>query len=124
MTSELPAVERTLQLYFDGLYECDPAKLAQACRSNLHLYGLIDGAFNDLTYDDWLKRVGDRQSPKDQGHPRHDRIVTIDFADANTCFAKVECALPPRFFVDYLTLLKLDGVWKIVGKTYAAEVRS
>jgi len=123
MSSELAAVERTLQLYIDGLYECDPKKLPQACLPSLHLLGIIDGAFNDLPYDAWLERIGSRKSPKSLGQPNFDRIVTIDFAAADTCFAKVECALPPRHFVDYLTLLKIDGTWKIVGKTYCATVR-
>ncbi len=118
MSSELSAVERTLQLYFDGLYECDPKKLAQACLPSLHLLALVDGAYNDLPYDAWLERIATRKSPKSLGQPNHDRIVAIDFADANTALAKVECALPPRYFVDFLTLLKIDGAWKIVGKTY------
>ena len=123
MSSELSAVERTLQLYFDGLYECDPKKLAQACLPSLHLYGLIDGVFHDLPYEAWLERVGSRQSPKSLGQPNFDRIVTIDFADAKTCLAKVECALPPRHFIDYLTMLKIDGIWKIVGKTYCVTAQ-
>ena len=32
-------------------------------------------------------------------------------------------ALPPRFFTDYLVLLKLTDGWRIVSKAYRYEVR-
>jgi hypothetical protein len=54
---------------------------------------------------------------------RHDRIVTIDQSGPVTAFAKVECALPPRFFVDYLTLLKTRDGWRIVAKAFKIETR-
>lgn len=36
---------------------------------------------------------------------------------------KVECSIHPRYFTDYLTLLKLNGGWKVVSKTYRMDVR-
>ena len=51
------------------------------------------------------------------------RIVTIDQSGPATAFAKVECALPPRFFVDYLTLLKTKDGWRIVAKAFKTETR-
>ena len=58
-----------------------------------------------------------------KGLPRHDRIVTIDQSGPVSAFAKVECALPPRFFVDYLTLLKTKDGWRIVAKAFKTETR-
>ena len=41
-----------------------------------------------------------------------------------TAFVKVECQIPPRYFTDYLNLLKLkDGHWRIVAKTFRATVK-
>ena len=39
-TSDLAAIEATLQVYFDGLYEADPAKLAVAFHPVAHLYSV------------------------------------------------------------------------------------
>jgi hypothetical protein len=39
-------------------------------------------------------------------------------------FAKVKCQLPPRYFTDYLNLLKVDGRWQIVQKIYAVQTRN
>ena len=118
-TSEIAAIEQTLQTYFDGLYEGDTTKLAAAFHPAAHLYGIgSDGAAMDMPRADWLAMVGGRPSAKSRASERRDRIVSIDFSGPNTAFAKVECQLPPRYFTDYLTLLKVDGRWQIISKTF------
>ena len=88
-----------------------------------HLYSETDGGVADVPRDKWLDMVRGRVSAKAQGQARHDRIVTIDQSGPVTAFAKVECALPPRFFVDYLTLLKTSDGWRIVAKAFKTETR-
>ena len=34
-------------------------------------------------------------------------------------FVKLKCALPPRFFTDYLCLLKVEGRWQVAQKVFA-----
>jgi hypothetical protein len=36
---------------------------------------------------------------------------------------KLNCAIPPRFFTDQLSLLKIDGRWQIAQKVFATEIR-
>jgi hypothetical protein len=67
---------------------------------------------------EWFKMVESRPSAKSKGSARADRIVSIDFSGPATAFAKVECQLPPRYFTDYLTLLKVDGRWQIIAKAF------
>ena len=45
------------------------------------------------------------------------------FFRPETAFAKVECAIPPRYFTDYLTLLKFKDGWRVVSKTFRTSVR-
>ena len=33
-------------------------------------------------------------------------------------FVKAECAIPPKAFIDLLTLVKLEGEWRIVSKVF------
>jgi hypothetical protein len=122
--SEVAAVESTLQTYFDGLYEGDPAKLGAAFHPFAHLYAVgADGKATDTPREDWLKMVGSRPSAKSKGDERRDRIVSIDFNGPNAAFAKVECQLPPRYFTDYLTLLKIEGRWQVIAKAYTAVTK-
>ena len=124
MQSEITAVEKTLQIYFDGLYEGDVKKLGEAFHPMSHLYSVgADGTAADLPRADWFKAVESRPSAKSKGDERRDRIVSIDFSGPTTAFAKVECQLPPRYFTDYLTLLKIDGRWQVVAKAYHATTR-
>jgi hypothetical protein len=123
MASETAAIEATLWTYLDGLHEGDADKIAAAFHEVSHLYSEADGTVADVPRDKWLDMVRGRASPKAQGLPRHDRIVTIDQSGPVTAFAKVECALPPRFFVDYLTLLKTRDGWRIVAKAFKTEMR-
>lgn len=119
MNSDVAEIEKVLQVYFDGLYEGDTKKLGQAFHPASHLYSVgKDGTAADLPRSDWFKFIEGRPSAKSKGSARADRIVSIDFSGPETAFAKVECQLPPRYFTDYLTLLKLDGRWQVIAKAF------
>jgi hypothetical protein len=123
MTSEIEAVEKVVWTYLDGLYEGDTGKLAQAFHEVSHLYSVSDGGVADLPREKWFEFVKGRASAKSQGLKRTDRIVSIDLAGPETAFVKLECSIHPRYFTDYLTLLKLNGGWKVVSKTFRTDVR-
>jgi hypothetical protein len=88
-----------------------------------HLYSVSDGGVADLPREKWFEFVKGRESPKAKGLKRTDRIVSIDFSGPETAFVKLECSIHPRYFTDYLTLLKLNGGWKVVSKTFRTDVR-
>ena len=122
MSSETAAIEKTLWTYLDGLHEGDAEKIGRrftpsriSTRNRTETW-LMSRAKNGSTW--CAAALG-----KSQGLARHDRIVTIDQSGPVSAFAKVECALPPRFFVDYLTLLKTKDGWRIVAKAFKTETR-
>jgi hypothetical protein len=123
MAGEIEAVEKVVWTYLDGLYEGDTGKLGQAFHEVSHLYSVSDGGVADLPREKWFEFVKGRASPKSKGLKRTDRIVSVDFSGPETAFVKVECSIHPRYFTDYLTLLKLNGGWKVVSKTYRTDVR-
>ncbi|MFV0295661.1 MAG: nuclear transport factor 2 family protein [Hyphomicrobiaceae bacterium] len=124
MTADLGDIEAVVKLYLDGLYEGDAAKIGQAFHGVSHLYSVAgDGSVDDLPRAQWLEKVAARPSPKSQGHARSDRIVAIDQSGPGTAFVKVECAVPPRYFTDYLLLLKTGGGWKITAKSFHTDER-
>ncbi len=123
MAGEIEAVEKVVWTYLDGLYEGDTGKLAQAFHEVSHLYSMSDGGVADLPREKWFEFVKGRASPKSKGLKRTDRIVSIDLSGPETAFVKLECSIHPRYFTDYLTLLKLNGGWKVVSKTYRTDVR-
>ena len=74
MSSDVAEVEKVLQVYFDGLYEGDTAKLGQAFHPASHLYSAQpDGTAADMPRADWFKMVEGRKSAKASGSERRDR---------------------------------------------------
>ena len=124
MAGDVEAVEQVVWTYLDGLYEGDTTKLAKAFHEVSHLYSLEDGGVSDLPRADWLQLVESRPSAKTRGLKRTDRIVSIDFSGPETAFVKLECSIHPRYFTDYLTLLKLPQGWRVVSKTFRTERRA
>ena len=123
MSNEIPAIETVVQTYFDGLYEGDAKKLAAVFHEVSHLYSASPEGVADLPRAKWFEMVASRPSGKSKGLARRDRIVSIDMSGPETAFVKVECQLPPRYFTDYLLLLKAKDGWKIVSKVFRADVR-
>ena len=116
------AIAELLKDYFDGLYEGDLAAFGRIFHPKAHLYASDGATVTELTRDAYFAMIEARQSPKAQGLKRYDRILSIHKAGPNTALATVNCAMPPRYFTDYLTLLCTDEGWQIISKTYHTEI--
>lgn len=111
-----------VQVYLDGLYEGDPEKLRQAFHPASSLFASIDNKLVHVPREQWCEMVAGRPSPKARGQSReHDRILSVDLTGPDTAMVKLNCAILPRVFTDYLSLIRLDGRWQVISKTYTAE---
>ncbi len=122
-TTDRAAIEQTIQTYFDGLYEGNADKIASVFHESSALTWDQDGKISILPRDAWLKLLRERPSAQSKGLARDDAILMFDQSGPTTAFVKVKCQMPPRYFHDYLNLIKSDGKWVIVQKIYAVEVR-
>ena len=104
--------------YFDGFHHGDVARLKRVFHPNCHLYGGTGGPLADEPMDVVYARVMRREPPAARGQVRHDRILTIDLSGPETALVKLQIAIGPRLYTDYLSLLKLDDRWRIVAKVY------
>ena len=118
MHAAFDEIAKALQAYFDGFYEGDVAKLEQIFAPTTHLYSAADGPLQDDPMEAVYARVRARKAPASERQKRQDRIITIDFAGPEMALAKVQLAIGPKLFTDHLSLLRLDGRWRIVSKTY------
>jgi hypothetical protein len=50
-------------------------------------------------------------------------VLKIDLISPTMAYVKLKCAIPPRFFTDQLSLLKIDGRWQIAQKVFMTETR-
>jgi hypothetical protein len=123
-TDDVSSIEDVIQSYLDGLHEGDAAKIASAFHPTSALTTVTDdGELQILPRGQWLDRVRSRPSPKQQRLPRHDQVLSIDLVGPAMAYVKLKCAIPPRFFTDQLSLLKIDGRWQIAQKIFMTELR-
>lgn len=123
MSQEFAAVAAVLQTYFDGLYHSDTKRLAEAFHPEARYVCATEAADNagrllHLGMDAYFPIVDARPSPASRDEPRADRIASIEFAGPVTAFARVNCAIGPKFFTDLLTLVKVDDKWRIIAKVF------
>ena len=123
MADEAAAIRTAAQTYLDGLYEGDADKLASVFHPTSALTWEENGVLTPLPRDQWLNAVRNRPSAKARGLARQDEILQIDQASPTMAFVKLKCAIPPRFFTDYLSFLKVEGKWQIAQKVFATEIR-
>lgn len=71
------------------------------------------------TMEEYLPIVAARGSPESRGEQRRDSVEMIDFAGAETALAKVRCSIGNRDFVDYLSLVRTEGRWRIITKIFS-----
>jgi len=77
-----------------------------------------DGKFSTLTSAEYI--AGSRGKPAADEAQRKRRIALVDVT-GDAAMAKVELDYPTVFFTDYFSLLKVDGKWMIVNKTFHAR---
>ena len=53
-----------------------------------------------------------------------DGVVRRGFAGPVTAFVRARCSIAPRDFTDFLTLIHIDGRWRIIAKVFHAEART
>ena len=122
-TDDTDIIKGVIQSYLDGLYESDAGKIASAFHPTSVLTSVSNGELVITPRDTWLDNVRARPSPQQRGLARDDRVLTIDLISPTMAYVKLNCAIPPRFFTDQLSLLKIDGRWQIVQKVFTTEIR-
>lgn len=116
--TSIAEITAVLQDYFDGLHDGDLDKFGRIFHEDSHLYCTDGQIVTDLSRDAYFEMIRGRESAASQGLPRYDRIVSIHKAGPNTALATVNCAIPPRYFTDYLTLMRDAKGWRIISKSF------
>ena len=111
-STETDAIRATVTDYIQGYYTADAARMEHSLRPH-YLKHTISGTDGDLrmTEKTGLQMVEDIRA----GHPipASERQATISVLDINGDIASAKLVTP--HWVDYLTLSKWNGHWKIVS---------
>ena len=114
-SAELPLITATLMDYIDGTANGDPEQVRRAFHPDFNLYTVNDA--DSLWIRSGAKYIeGIKGGEKNK---RQGRIISID-VEGNAAMAKAEIAIPGwRTCTDYFLLLKYEGAWRIVQKSYS-----
>lgn len=115
---ERAGVEAAVQLYFQGHATGDGGYFRRAFHPDAYLFWVDNGKLAKRSSEEFA--AGATGKPADDEARRVRRIAMIDIA-GNAAIAKVDLAYPTMHFVDYLSLLKIDGRWVIVDKIFYRE---
>ena len=83
------------------------------------LLGVPEGALNIRSFAVYKEAMQNRQSPAEKGEARRDEILFVDQLNDSLALARVQLEMMGGVMQDYLSLLKIDGQWLIVAKTWA-----
>ena len=123
METDIRALRAIAGTYFDAAYEMDAEKFASIFHPSSSVTKVGEGGNVRVTpIEMWLAGVRTLKAPKAQGLPRHDEILLIDVT-RDLALLKLQLQIPPRYFTDLLSCLKVDGTWKIVQKVMTVETR-
>lgn len=115
---EKAAVRVPLENYIKGHATGDGEYMKKAFHTEGNLIFIRDGKFTTRSFAEYIAGFSGKP-PADEAQ-RKRSIESIDVA-GNAAVAKIILDYPTTRFVDYMTLLKINGEWKIVNKSFYAE---
>ncbi|WP_249150417.1 nuclear transport factor 2 family protein [Bradyrhizobium sp. JYMT SZCCT0180] len=122
MDADAHALRSLAQTYFDGAYEMDADKFASIFHPSSSVTKVgDDGNVSVTPIATWLAAVRNLKAPKQQGLERQDQILSID-VEGELALVKLKLQIPPRYFTDLLSCLKVNGTWKIAQKVMTSKI--
>jgi hypothetical protein len=120
-STEEQAARVPLEHYLQGHATGDGAHFRAAFHPEAKLFFIRDGKVTTRTSEEYI--AGARGTPPADEPQRKRWIESVDIA-GNAGVAKIILDYPTARFVDYMSLLKVDGEWKIVNKTFYSEPKA
>ena len=113
--SEEAAVREAIQHYFDGHATGRGEHFRKVFHPDAKLFFIREGKLTQWTAEEYISRAPGK--PPDDEAQRKRTIDSIDIA-GNAAFVKITLDYPKVVFTDYMSMLKVDGRWVIVNKTF------
>jgi hypothetical protein len=116
---EIQSIREVIQLYFESYLGADADGIANAFHSETRLFSVDQGALSKVALADWLPSLRERQKNGDI-RQAETSIGLVDVT-GDAALAKVTIRFPKFAFTDYLSLLMIEGTWRIIGKIYTVQ---
>jgi len=116
--SEKAAVRVPLENYIKGHATGDGEYMKKAFHTEGNLIFIRDGKYTTRSFAEYI--AGFTGKPAADEAQRKRSIEAIDVV-GNAAVAKIVLDYPTAKLTDYMSLLKINGEWKIVNKIFTSE---
>lgn len=116
--AEETAARVPLENYLKGHATGEAEYFKKAFHPEAKLFWYRDGKLMTRTSAEYIAGAGGKPAPDEAQRKRWIESVKIT---GNAGVAIIVLDYPTVKFVDYMSLLKIDGEWKIINKTFYAE---
>ena len=120
-SAEEAAVRETIENYFRGHATGNGEYFKKAFHPDAKLFWIRDGQLSERTSADYIAGASGKPAPDEAKRKR--RIESIDIT-GNAGIVKVSLDYPDAHIIDYMSMLKVNGEWKIINKTFYVERKS
>jgi hypothetical protein len=117
VVDENDAIRRTVQMCLDGEATGDVEKLREAFHTDARMFGSLAGERYDVPISELFDLAA--SAPADTGRYRSRILSVQQTGDAAFATVAEEGYWGTVSFIDYLSLAKIDGTWRIVNKLFA-----
>lgn len=121
-TSEKDAVRVPLENYIKGHATGDPEFFKKAFYAEGNLIFIRDGKYSTRSFAEYIAGASGGKPVADEAK-RKRWIESIDVV-GNAAAAKIVLDYPTVKLTDYMSLLKINGEWKIVNKIFTSEPKA
>jgi hypothetical protein len=126
MDTDIRALVTMAQAYFDAAYEMDADRFASIFHPSSSVSSVTrvgdDINVSVTPIGTWLAAVRNMKAPRQLGLERHDEILSIDVV-RELAVLKLKLQIPPRYFTDLLSCVKVNETWTILQKVTSADSR-
>jgi hypothetical protein len=119
---EKEAAKVPLENYLKGHATGNPEFMRKAFHTEGKLIFIRDGKYTTRTFEEYIAGMKDGKPAADEAK-RKRWIESVEVA-GNAAVGKIILDYPTVKFIDYMTMLKIDGEWKIVNKSFYAEPKA
>ncbi len=118
--SDYSLIEKTLYYYLDGdlVDDFEVIKKGFHQKTIMKSISLKTGKYRESNALEVFRKAKKRSVPK----PVKSKIVYINIT-STAASAKLETESARAIVTDYIQLLKIDGIWKIVSKIYTVKLK-
>jgi hypothetical protein len=124
LSEEIEAIRSVAQLYVDGIKYADASKIDQVFHADWNMTGFYeDGNYRHFDRAGFLNLI-ERNRQNADFFPRYEGGIVDVYHYGKTAVVKVRVENERVIYTDHLSLLKIDGEWKIIHKIWDTELQN